>query len=449
MKREVSILAAFLLMSAGALIDSTVHAQQGLATLDDTARGEVIAAAARILRNRYVFPDVGERAAQAIESALDAGSYDDLDQRSEFAARLTEDLQAIANDKHLRVMVPGAPPVSPTGAPPPIPPRAEGGVVRADILDDNVGYIEIAGFPPPFAFNGPTDHAMTALEDTRALIVDIRRNGGGSPESVTRLVSYFVDGDEPVHVNTFINRTPETETFTTREFWSEATPFSYAGKPVYVLTSGFTFSGGEEFAYDMQVMELAELVGETTGGGANPGGTMPLAAGLGMFVPGGRAKNPITGTNWEGVGVIPDVAVPRDDALRVAAERLGISPAHADIDALSRSIAFAPAPPRTEPQAGAQAAVRRMSDELSRGEPNYELLSPQMVDATREQLPALMERLSSLGAIDSVAFVEVAPNGADVYDVRYANGALRWLIVLGADGTTEMAGMQPLPGQSD
>jgi hypothetical protein len=447
MSRQRSILAVLALMLSALPMGLSAQPQQSPTTLDDTGRREAVAAAAGILRNRYIFPDIGEQAAQAIESALAGGSYDDLDQRAAFAARLTEDLQAVAHDKHLRVSAPGAPSAPAGGAPPPVRPRAEGGVTRADIIGNDVGYLEIIGFPPPFQFNGPADRALAALRDTRALIIDIRRNGGGSPDSVSRLVSYFLDGGEPVHINTFINRTPDTTTFTTREFWSETTPFSYLAKPVYVLTSGFTFSGGEEFAYDMQVMDLAVIVGDTTGGGANPGGTMPLATGLGMFVPGGRAENPITGTNWEGVGVIPDISVPSADALRAALEELGVSPALADIDAASGTRVFEPAPPRTEPQPGVEATIRRISGELARGEPNYELLTPQMAEVTRTQLPVLTERLSSLGAVESVTFVEVAPNGSDVYDVAYENGGLRWMVALDAEGRAAGVGFQPLPDQ--
>jgi C-terminal processing protease CtpA/Prc len=221
--------------------------------------------------------------------------------------------------------------------------------VRADILGDNIGYIEIVGFPPPAAFNAPVSRAMTALQKTRALIVDVRRNGGGSPVSVTHLVSYFLRTGERVHINTFINRNPGTETFRSQDFWSETTPFSYAGKPVFVLTSGRTFSGGEEFAYDMQVMKLARIVGETSGGGANPGGTVPLTAGLTMFVPGGRAMNPITGTNWEGVGVKPDTAVPSENALKAALEQLGVSTTGNEIETLSQSRVFEPNAPRPTP----------------------------------------------------------------------------------------------------
>ena len=92
----------------------------------------------------------------------------------------------------------------------------------------------------------------------------------------------------------------------------------------------------------MQVMKLANVVGDTTGGGANPGGTVRLAAGLTMFIPGGRARNPITGTNWEGVGVKPDIAVPSENALKAALDHLRVSAVGGEIDALSRSRVFEP-----------------------------------------------------------------------------------------------------------
>ena len=346
MKFTASIVGALMLGLASSLFAAIVYVQQVPATLDETSRRAVVETAAKMLRERYVFPDVADKAARAIESALGAGDYNSLDQPGAFAQRLTEDLRAVAKDKHLRITAPGTPSAAPAGAPPPAPVRAEGGVARADILDGNVGYIEIVGFPAPAAFNGPTNRAMAALEKKRALIVDVRRNGGGSPVSVSYLVSYFLRSGDRVHINTFINRNPGTETFRSQDFWSEPTPFSYAGKPVFVLTSGRTFSGGEEFAYDMQVMKLAKIVGDTTGGGANPGGTVRLAAGLAMFVPGGRAQNPITGTNWEGVGVKPDIAVPTENALNAALEQLGVSAAGVEIEALSRTRVFEPGAPR-------------------------------------------------------------------------------------------------------
>ena len=139
--------------------------------------------------------------------------------------------------------------------------------------------------------------------------------------------------------------------------------------------------------------------------------------------------------------MIPDVAVSSENALKVALERLGVSRAGVEIDAVSQSQVFAP---RTTPQPGGEATVRRVSEELARGEPNYDLLSPQMGNVTRQQLPALKQRLSSLGPVQSVKFVEVGPSGGDVYEVQYANGGLRWIISLTSDGKLANAGLQPL-----
>src|SRR5688572_1025168 len=225
MKYTSSIVPAVLLALTSSVVATDLHAQAS-APLNETDRRAVVESAARMLRERYVFPDIGNQAASAIESALGAGKYAALDQLGAFAERLTEDLGTVARDKHLRVTAPGAP----TAAPPRVSPRAEGGITRADILDGNVGYIEVVGFPPPGSFNGPVNRAMSALQKTRALIVDVRRNGGGSPVSVAHLVSYFLAPGERVHINTFINRNPGTDTFRSQDFWSETTPFSYTGK---------------------------------------------------------------------------------------------------------------------------------------------------------------------------------------------------------------------------
>ena len=412
--------------------------------LDAAGRTAVVKAAADALRQRYVYPDVGKRAAEAIEAALAAGKYDEIVQPWAFAERLTADLEAIAHDKHMRVTArgPGPAPTAAAGGPPPgPPPRSEAGITRSDRLPGNIGYIEVVGLPPLDAFKVPVDKAMAALADTRALIVDLRRNGGGAPEAEVYLASYFLDPAKPVVVNTFVSRVPNTETFNTREFTSSPTPYWYRDKPVYVLTSARTFSGGEGVAYDMQALKLATIVGETTGGGANPGGGMPLTPDYGMFMPGGRAHSPITGTNWEGVGVKPDVAVPAADALKAALGLLGQKTDKTEIDALSEARLFEPrktANPLSEP------AVRRMIGELARGEPNYDLLSPGLQEATRQQLPRLQQTMQSMGAIESVTFVEVDGQGGDAFDVKFANGALRWSIIVTPDGKTASAGVRPL-----
>ncbi|RPI60660.1 MAG: hypothetical protein EHM50_07020 [Lysobacterales bacterium] len=415
------------------------HAQPGPppSTLSADARRAAVASAATAFRTRYVSPEVGERAAAAIEQALANGEYDSLEAPQAFAAKLTADLRAVTADKHVEVFGGGPP----AGAPATPPPRSEGGVTRADRLAGNIGYLEIVALGPPALFNPAVDRAMAALKDTNALVVDARGAQGGIAVSVSYLVSYFLSGESPVHLRDIVARNPGTDTFNTNEFWSLPTPFSYE-KPVYILTSVRTLSAGEGFAYDLQAQKRATLVGETTAGAANAAGMAPLGAGLAMMLSGARTRNAVTGTNWEGVGVKPDVATSSADALKVALERLGQSPAASEIDALSELRVFTP---RSTAQPGAEAAVRRLSDENMRGEPNYDLMSPELGQATRNQLEGLKRLFTELGPIESVKFMEVGPQGADQYEVRYANGTAVWTILLDSAGRTVMAGVRRLP----
>ena len=406
---------------------------------DVAARGAAVQAAAKALRDRYVYPEVGARAAAMLEANLAAGAYDGLTDRVAFADRLTADLADIAHDKHMRVTADGSPP--PPGVAMMGPrPRSEFGVVRADRLAGGAGYLEVVGFPPLEAFRQSVDRAMAALAGSSAIIVDLRRNGGGNPASVAYLASYFFDGAKPVHLNDLIWRNAGTNTFRTETFYTAPTPASFAKAPVYLLTSASTFSGGEEFLYDLQTQKRAVLVGEVTGGGANPGGVQPLGPGLRVFMPAGRAENPITRTSWEGRGVTPDVAVPRADALRVALQKLGQSPAAGDIETLSKARVFAP---HTSPSPAADAAARRLVDEAATQKFRYDLMSSQAAEAVRNHAPTLASQFSGWGAVQSVTFREVGPEGADVYDVKLANGAARLILILAADGKVLLVDLRP------
>lgn len=423
------------------------HAQSA-APLDDTARAAVVAKAADALRNRYIFVDVGETAAAKLEAQLAAGAYADLTQPRTFAEKLTADLYDVAKDKHLRIMAPGQGPAGPAGgAPPPPPPKSEGGVVRADRLPGNIGYIEVSGFPGPGAFKPPIEKAMAAIGDTRALIIDNRRNGGGSPESVAYLVSFFLDPAKPMKINDFINRTPNTKNFTTRAQMSVTTPTSYRGKPVYVLTSARTFSGGEEFAYDMQAFKLGALVGETTGGGANPGGpSPPLGSGLAMFLPNGRPVNPVTGKNWEGVGVIPDIKTPVGDALKIALEKLGEKPASGDISALSVAKLFEP---RTTATPGLDALARRIIEGDAKGEPALDIMAPGLAQAAQAQRDSLIKLHARLGPLTSLTFQGPSPGGGDAYLAAFTYGSSNIVVSSpGADGKVASFGIGPVLPQT-
>ena len=153
---------------------------------------------------------------------------------------------------------------------------------------------------------------MTFLQNTDALIIDLRRNGGGDPASVQYLCSYLFN--DRVHLNDISIRGQGKQ-----EFWTVKVPGSkLADKPVYVLTSKRTGSGAEECAYDLQSLHRATVVGESTWGGANPGERIRLNDHFYAFIPNGQAMNPYTHKNWEGTGVQPDVAVAAADALKVA-----------------------------------------------------------------------------------------------------------------------------------
>jgi hypothetical protein len=433
--RKAFVAAALIALLAASAASAQVPSPP--APLDAATRQAVVTGLAAALRNLYVFPEVGDRAAAKVEAQAKAGAYDGLADPRAFADLLTADLAGVAHDKHLRVMVPGGPP--PEGRGPP--PRAEAGVVRADLLAGDIGYLEVSGFPPKAAFKPAIDRAMAALAGTRALIIDLRRNGGGAPDGVNYLVSFFVDPAKPMHVNDIVNRTPNTQTFQTTTFWSVATPTGYLNKPVYVLTGARTFSGGEGFAYDMKTHKLGVLVGETTGGGANPGGVVPLPDGLGVFVPRGRSQSPITGTNWEGVGVAPDLAVPAATALHVALQKLGDASEATDIDALSKTSLFQP---RAVARSNSEPALRQFVTALSRGAPDYGNLGRHMSPNYVAHLPDLKASLDKLGTLQSLTFSGVGAAGADIYRAACAGGEAEIRIALGDDGAVEAVSLRPL-----
>lgn len=284
---------------------------QGTA-LDRAAVGKVIGGIAVELREAYVFPDKGIEAAKALEKALAENAYAGVTEPARLAARLTEQLRAITGDSHMRVIF-GSPF---RNQPPPSAPQDTGFAVER--LDGNVGYIHLARFVPPEIFNPAADEAMRSLSDTAALIIDMRDNGGGHPASVAYLVSFFLDPGAPVHINDLIWRNRGTSTFRTESFWSSPTPVRYSRRPVYVLVGPQTYSAGEEFAYDLQALGRATVVGKATRGGANPGGLTELGSDLFVVVPTGRAQNPVTHGNWEGIGVRPDVQATLETARETA-----------------------------------------------------------------------------------------------------------------------------------
>jgi len=342
---------------------------------------EIVTTAMSLLRTNYVFPDVAERAATAVEARLAAGEYDNLDEIT-LTELVTTHLLEITGDKHLRLRLgggpspdrgpgpggpgpdgpggpgpggpggpgpggPGGPGPGGPGGPGPGGPGGSGGpgprpgldetepknhearrlamrqmgrldnfgIRRVERLDGNVGYLDVRRVAVPANAGPAISAAMELVAGTYALILDLRNNGGGSPEGVLFWCSYLLE-EKPTHLNDIYH----ADTGETRQFW--ALPYvpgtRYVDRPVYVLTSSHTFSGGEEFCYNLQALGRAELIGETTGGGAHPTRGFPISPAVHIGIPFARSINPVTGTNWQGTGVIPDVAVPEAEACDVA-----------------------------------------------------------------------------------------------------------------------------------
>ena len=327
-------------------------------TIDAATRTQVIDTILKRLNDSYVFPEVAKKMEQSIRERVDKKEYDQITSAKEFATTLTKDLQTVSHDKHLRVRYSHSP----------IPERGQRreptaeereqrkrdlswmnhGFTKVERLRGNIGYLEFLHFADEELGAETVAAAMNFINSTDALIIDLRGNGGGNPAMVALICSYLF-GPEPVHLNDLYWR----EGNRTDEFWTrkEVAGKRYLNKDVYVLTSKRTFSGAEEFTYNLKNLKRATIIGETTGGGAHPGGGFRISEHFGMFVPTGRAISPITKTNWEGTGVTPDVAVPADQALIVAR-----------LMALKKSLTSVTNP---EFKAGVQDEIGKLEKELS------------------------------------------------------------------------------------
>jgi C-terminal processing protease CtpA/Prc len=283
------------------------------------------------LLDQYVFPDVGVGAGAVVRSARTAGRYADGIEPEVLAKLVTEDLQSINGDKHLRLQFTADALPLATGekATDDAAEDAEaareaardgGGVSKVERLDGNLALIEIETLWPPAIAAPAMSAAMILADGADGLILDLRRCRGGSPHMVAFVCSYLF-GPEPLHLNDIYHRVPDE----THQFWTSSYvpgPRFGADRPVAVLTSAFTFSGGEELAWDLQELGRATLIGETTRGGAHPVDRFQIHPHLRVTIPTARSVSPRTGRNWEGVGVRPDVEVPASEALDRALEHL-------------------------------------------------------------------------------------------------------------------------------
>lgn len=284
--------------------------------IDEKAQAKVIDDVLSRLQRDYVFPELATQMATAVRAAQQSGRYDRVSEAKAFAEALTSDLRSVSKDLHLRVYHRSSPPRieggGPSGAP-----GAQ--VVTRQILPDNIGYIRLDRIPVRDRLAPVLDPIMKEIAHTRALIIDLRENPGGSPEGVTYVAGYLLKE------STLLARIYSRPSNDTTEMWSdESVPGPrYTDQPVYILTSRRTFSAAEAVAYHLKHLGRAVVVGDSTGGGAHRINGAELSHGFVLSVPHTRPINPRTGTDWEGVGVIPDIAVPAERALEAALSAIG------------------------------------------------------------------------------------------------------------------------------
>jgi hypothetical protein len=290
--------------------------------IDAATKARVIDGAVASLNEFYIFADTAKKMEEALRARQKQGAYDAVEDGEKFATMLTADLQGVSHDKHLRVNF--MPRVLPKGEPqrtPDADAQMRAQMERNNCFFDkverlplNIGYLKFNAFANPEICGPTATAAMNFLGNVDAIIFDLRDNGGGDPQMIAYISTYLFG--EPTHLNDLYNRKEDSTT----QFWT--LPYvpgkRLTGKPAFVLTSQRTFSGAEEFSYDLQNLKRVTIIGETTGGGAHPVAGHRIDDHFMIGVPFAKAVNPVSKTNWEGTGVEPDVKVPADEALDVA-----------------------------------------------------------------------------------------------------------------------------------
>jgi retinol-binding protein 3 len=312
--------------------------------LDPAERMVVIGEISDALVRAYVDPARAEELARFVRERAAAGDYDTVTDAAAFAEVLTRALRGASRDEHLTVRWSSRPAVR-LGDAGRQQRRYEAymrtardenfGFAEVGVLPGAVGYMDLRSFYPPEIAGETAVAAMRMVSSADALILDLRENGGGSGEMVMLLMSYFFTDRTEL---TGVQRRGEPRV---HQSWTQPYvpgPRLERAAPVFVLVGPRTFSAAEAMAYDLQSLGRAIVVGERTRGGANPGEVVELSGGFSLFVPTGRTVSPVTGRNWDGTGVAPDLPVPAgaalDAALREIWTRLkdaATDPARADL----------------------------------------------------------------------------------------------------------------------
>lgn len=302
-----------------------------------TERSEIIDNVVDQLANRYVDPNLGQKAAETIMQKKEKQAYDALDTKASLIKALIADMHATTRDKQLQLnnqsgagsewIHPAITFKTPNGTKPDDPQLKKiilqfmnYGLINPQVLEGNIGYQVILEFYSPGIapeVYQAIDKTMQSFQECTAMILDLSLcSRGGDPEVMMYLASYFLGGEEsqPLYVS-FNRENQKIAEFRTR---TDITGKRMPNIPLYILVSSKTFSTGEMFAYGLQKVGRARIVGETSAGAAHGTDTIDIGHGIMMVLPVNRLAHVKTKTNWEGTGVIPDVSVKADDALTTA-----------------------------------------------------------------------------------------------------------------------------------
>jgi Peptidase family S41 len=291
----------------------------GDANPDATERQRVIDRTVANLKQFYFDRSIAEKTADALLAHENNGDDKDATDGAAFAALLTTQMRDASHDMHLVIEYSQNP--LPSG--PPVETAADRArfreamleqhcmIRKAEILPRDIGYLKLDYFPEPTVCGAEVKRAMAALNHASAIIFDLRDNSGGFSVTVSLVASYLFDHPEYMYGP---RGAPTVDSWTR----SPVAGNMLADKPVYVLTSGSTWSGAEQFSYDLKMLKRATLVGETTRGGAHAGVFHRIDDHFGMGIPEQKPINPFEDVDWEGVGVQPNVRVKEADALETA-----------------------------------------------------------------------------------------------------------------------------------
>lgn len=304
-------------------------AQNPPPTLGSEERQQVITLLGETLRKHWVFPDMGKKLEGLLLENLHKGTYDAIKEPAGLADAITKDVVALTRDRHFhlffapdRVKAHKAVPDSAAAK------EARDQELKEDqefnfgfqevrILDGNVGYIRLDGFSELASAADTAAAAMAMVRHTDALILDLRRNHGGYTDTLQFLASYAFE-PEATLLYTEHSREGETEVLTQYSTLPYVPGARRPQRPLYILTSSYSFSAAEALPYYLKNRKKAVVVGEITGGGAHPWTGYPVGERFFTHIPTSRTPDPVTQTDWEEVGVVPDIEVPASKALTTA-----------------------------------------------------------------------------------------------------------------------------------